>query len=156
MGTNAKRVGLQLFFGYHIEDGQADGARDGIAAEGVEVFHTIVEGGRDLGCGHNSREWMAIANRLAQGHDVRHDSLCLKPPEMSADAPKTDLHLVGNTDTARDSYISIRFLEVIFGQDNLAAAPRKRLADKGRNPLLALLNVPDSFADIIGVELACQ
>src|SRR6266478_7441729 len=101
MRTHAQSVLLQVFVGDDIKDRQANRTRDGVAAEGVEILHTAVKRSGNLRRGHDCRQWMSIANRLAHRDNVGHDALCLKTPEVRADAPKTYLHFVGNADAAR-------------------------------------------------------
>jgi hypothetical protein len=46
--ANFQRILLQLFIANNVEDGQANGAGNRIAAEGIEVFHAIGERRRNF------------------------------------------------------------------------------------------------------------
>ena len=74
-------VRLQALVGDHVEHRQPDRARDGVAAEGVEVLHPGLERARDRRRGDHRAERVAVADRLAERDDVGHDVLELEAPE---------------------------------------------------------------------------
>ena len=76
------RVRLQLFLVDHVEHRQADRARHGAAAERAEELHPVVERRGNLLCRHHGADWMPIADRLAQYHDVGHHVLLLEAVEV--------------------------------------------------------------------------
>ena len=94
------RAGLQPLVADHVQHREADRGRDRVAAEGVEVLHAVRERARDLRRRDDGAERMAVADRLAHRDDVGHDALRLEAPEVRADAPEPDLHLVGDADRA--------------------------------------------------------
>ncbi len=86
----------QPFFAHDPQHGLADGAGYGIAAEGAEEFHAVVESGRDFGTGDHGTERMAVADRLAQDDDIGQHVLFLKGVKMAADPAISRLHFIGD------------------------------------------------------------
>ena len=82
VGADLLRMRLHPFVFEHVEHGQSDGARDGVAAERAEVLHPVVERRGYLRRRHHGADRMPIADRLAQHHDVRHHLLLLEAVEM--------------------------------------------------------------------------
>ncbi|MNP16850.1 hypothetical protein D3C76_1092590 [compost metagenome] len=78
-----------------IEHRQAYRARHGVAGEGIEILHAVIEGIGNLTGGHNRRHRVAVANRFAHGDGIRHHALGLECPPVATDAAKPDLHLIG-------------------------------------------------------------
>src|SRR5258708_15377726 len=85
----------------HIEHGQTRSAGHGVAAEGAEELHAVVEGGRDLASGDDGAEREAVADRLAEHEDVRHHALRLEPPEVRTHPAEARLDLVGDAQASR-------------------------------------------------------
>src|SRR6266487_688685 len=106
MRAGAQGVLLKLLFLDNIEHCQPDGAGDGVAAEGIEVLHAIVERSGDFGRRHYCGKGMPVADGLAQGDDIGDDALRLEAPEVRANASKTYLHFVCNAAAARGSGLS--------------------------------------------------
>ena len=65
---------LQVFIGDDLEHFHADGTGDRIAAEGIEIFHAVSEGGGDLRRGDDSAERMSVGDGLAHGDNIGHDA----------------------------------------------------------------------------------
>ena len=75
-------------------------ARDRIAAEGVEIHGLGRELVEQRRAGDDARERMAVAERLAEGHEVRHRVVKLVPPHPGARAAEARLHLVSDVEAA--------------------------------------------------------
>src|ERR1700752_2587686 len=95
----------------HIEYRQTNGARNGVAAEGIEIFHAVIERVRDFRRGDYGRQGMSIADWFAHRHNIGYDSLRLESPEVRADSPKTNLHFIGDANAARVAYVTIGLLK---------------------------------------------
>ena len=68
---------------------------------------------------------MPVADRLAHRHNIGHDALPLEAPEVRAHSPKADLYFVGNADAASAAHMAVHFLEIVLGQDELAATAQE-------------------------------
>ncbi|MCH8271592.1 MAG: GDP-mannose 4,6-dehydratase, partial [Planctomycetes bacterium] len=91
--ADAQRVLLKTLVLDNVQDGQADRARYRIAAEGVEVLHSVGEALGDLGRGDDGAQWMPVPHGLAHGHDVGYDALSLEAPEVASHAAEAHLDL---------------------------------------------------------------
>ncbi len=110
--ADGERVFLQSLVLDDVQHRQADGARHGIAAEGVEVFHAVVERLGDVWRRDDGAEWMAVPDGFAQRHDVGHDSLRFETPEMCSHAAESDLDLIRNAHATGFTHVSERVFEV--------------------------------------------
>ena len=123
--ADATCILLQLFVRNHIQHGQRDGAGYRIAAKGIEVLHAADKAGGNLRRGHHGAHRMTVADRLADGDDIRHDALRFERPEMFADPAKTDLHLIGQTRAPGRTHRRVGFMQVALRQHDLAAAAQE-------------------------------
>src|SRR5215469_1939507 len=73
---------------------------------------------------------MAVADGLAHGHDVGSHALSFEHPEMRTSAAEAGLDLVGDADAAGRAHPSVDVAEVAGGQDDLAGAAQRGLAEK--------------------------
>ena len=97
-----------LFF-EDVQNSESRGAGNGIAAEGTEEFHAVVEACGDFRSGDDCRERESISDRFAEHHDVGNDVLRFEAPEVRAEAAEADLHFVGDADTARGADVLVGF-----------------------------------------------
>ena len=106
-----------------------------VSAEGVEIFHPV---GKSLGYGpggNHRGQGVTVADRLAQGHDVRDHLLGLKSPEFHPGPAEAHLDLVGDAEPPGPADMGKGGLHVSLGQDHLAPAAQHGFADKGgRSP----------------------
>ena len=137
---NRKRVFLQALVTDNVEHGEANGARDRIAAERGEELHPVRERIGDFARGDNRRHRVAVADGLAHHHDVGHDGLPLEPPEMAPHATKANLHLVGDAEASGGADVPVRRLEVALRWDHLPAAAEQRFADESGDGFACLVN----------------
>ncbi len=100
---------LKIFVAKDIQDSEPCGAGYGIAAEGAEKLHAIVEGGRDFGSGDDGSERESVADRLSQDEDIGNYALGFETPEMRAQAAKTDLHFIGNAHRTGGAHLFVHF-----------------------------------------------
>src|SRR5262245_47111517 len=121
MSADAQRVLLQAFFAYHSQHRQTGRAGYGVAAEGAEELHTVVERVSNLPRRDDGRQGEAIADRFAEHHDIRHDSLHFKTPKMSPQSAESDLYFISDADSPRPSHLSINFRQVVRRKYYLAA-----------------------------------
>lgn len=96
----------------------------------LEELHTVVEGIGDGRRRHDRSERMAVAHRLTHDHDVRHDALGLKRPEMHAESAIACLHLVGDTKPSGSTDVAIDLGEIARRRHELATHARTRLGDE--------------------------
>ena len=127
MVAGIEGVALQVVIGDDVEYLQADRAGDRVAAEGVEVFHAVVEGGGDCRCGDNSAQRVSIGDRLAHSDDIGNDAAQLERPEVTADAAEARLHFVGDADAAGSSHDVIGAFEIISRVRHLTATAHDAL-----------------------------
>ena len=104
-------LGLQ-----RVEHGERRSAACGAAAGGGEERTLALEARRDrIGRDHRGdRE--PVPCRLRDRDHIRHDALLLEPPEVLAEAPVSDLDLVGDAESARSVHGGIDTLQVPVGQ----------------------------------------
>src|SRR5579862_2988205 len=108
-----------LVFKY-IQNGQTCGTGYGIAAEGAEELHTVIETGGDFTGGDDCGQWERVSDRFSEDDDVRDDALSLESPEMCAEAAEADLHFVGDADAACGADLFVSFGEIAGRKNNLA------------------------------------
>ena len=96
MGTDRARVGLQTLLFDHIEHRAGCGHRNRVAAKGVEVAALRGEAVQHLGLDRQSGHRVAVAHRFAERHDIGHQAMAGKAPEVVAGAAKAGLDLVGD------------------------------------------------------------
>ncbi len=117
-----------LFFEY-LQNRESGGARYRIAAEGAEEFHSIIETCGDFRSGDDCSKREGIADRFAEHHDVRNDSLRLESPEVRAEAAKADLHFIGDADATCGANVLVGFREISGRKNNLTGDARHSLGD---------------------------
>ena len=143
-GILAQAIALKDF--QHLE---TDRAGDGIAAEGVEIFHAVVEAVGNLARGDQGRHRVAVADGLAHGDEVRHRPFRLERPHMRADAAEADLHLVGDHQRTCRAGGGIGGGEITFRQHDLPRRTRQRFGDEGggrvSGPRKLCRGFPDRF-----------
>ena len=135
----------------HVEDGEAGGAGDGVAAERAEELHAVGEGRGDLARGHHGAEREAVPDRLAEDDHVRHDALPLEAPERLAEAAEARLHLVGDRDAAGRAHVTIRLRQVAGREDDLAGDARQGLREERGEAAPVGLEPVREGADVAGV-----
>jgi len=102
-------VFLKIFFTQDLEDREAGGTGDGIAAECAEKFHAVVEGSGDFSSGDDGGERKSIADGFAEDDDVGNNLLRFETPEMRAEAAEADLDFVRDADTTRRAHVFVDF-----------------------------------------------
>src|SRR5205085_2619789 len=85
--ADAQGMRLQLLFEHYRQHGNAHRTGDRAAAKRAEKFHPVVERIGDLPRRDDRAQRMAIANGLAQHHNIRHYALLLEAVEVRADTP---------------------------------------------------------------------
>src|SRR3989442_5251318 len=113
--------------------GEPRRARDWIASKGVEKFHPVVKGIRDLQSGDNRRERKCIADRFAKNNDVRNHSLRFESPEMRSQTPEPDLHFVGDTHCPCTAHMMVNLRLITRRKNDLAADARQCFRNVRRN-----------------------
>ena len=114
----------------HVEDRDADRARQRAAAGGREEVALTGKLVGDLPAGDHRAERRAVAGGLRDRHDVGDDVLLLKAPEPVAEPAVRDLDLVGNRQTAAGAHGRVQPLQVVVGQRHAAGIAVHRLRDE--------------------------
>ena len=127
---DAEGVLLETLVLDDVQDRQADRARYRLAAEGVEVLHSVCEALRDLGRGDDGAQWMPVPHGLAHGHDVGHDALSLEGPEVASHAAEAHLDLVADAHAAVLAHQGVCRREVARSELDLPTAAQQALADE--------------------------
>ena len=112
MPTHLPRVLLQPLLCKHLEHREAGRRGNGIAAEGGEELHAVVEGRGDLPGGDHRGQGKAVPDGFAKDHDVRHHPLALKSPEGRTQAAEARLHFVCDHHPTRRPHRAIHLGEV--------------------------------------------
>ena len=120
---------LEMIVFEHIENSEARGASNRIAAERAEKFHAIVEAGGDFRSGDDGSEREGISDGLAEHHDVGDDVLRFESPEVRAEAAEADLHFVGDADATGRADVLVGFGEIAGRKNNLAGDAGERFGD---------------------------
>src|SRR5699024_4868507 len=123
-------VVLQALILDYVEHGQANGAGHRVAAEGIEILHAVGKGSRDLRRGDDRGHGVTVADRFAEGDDVRDGILDLGCPECFAGATEADLHFVGDSDTAERAHVIEHARQIAWWPDDLTAHTGETLGDK--------------------------
>ena len=113
-----------------VEDRESDRRRHRIATERVEVLHPVRERAGDRSRRHDGTERMAVADRLAPRDDVRAGALRTERPDIRADAPESDLDLVGDRHGANAAGRVEKTGQPACGRDDLTGGGRDRLGDQ--------------------------
>src|SRR5882724_8909364 len=154
MVAHSKGVFLQSILFNHIQYGHPDCAGYWIASKSIEVFHSVIERCCNLARGYNSSQRMTVTDWFAHRHDIRHNILGFKSPEMSADTAKSDLNFVGNTNAASVAYIIINIAKIILWQDNLTAATQNGFANECANLSPGTFGILCSFSYRLRIQRA--
>ena len=150
--ADAPGVLLQPLLLEDVQDRQADLARDGAAAHGGEESALPLQRVGDRGGRDHRGDRVPVAGRLRDRDDVRHHALLLEAPEMRAQAPVADLHLVGDADAAGSAHVRVGRLQVAVGQHDAAGVAVQRLADERRGRAADGRELIDRVAHRLGVE----
>ncbi len=100
---------------------------------------------------HHSRQWMAIPERFADGHDVGHDVLQLETPILFAHATEAHLHFIRDADPTVTPDHLIDVPQVVFRQRNLPAATKQRFRDEQARRFALRDQVLDEMDGLPGV-----
>ena len=106
----------------------------------------------DLLGGDHRGDGVTVPHRLAQGHDVGHDSLQLEGPEGVADPSKAGLHFVGHAHASGLADVLVGSGQVAGGRLDLPSAAQDRLGDERRDAVAS--QPPGRRLHFRGVALA--
>ena len=93
---------------------------------------------------------MAVADRLAERHDVRQ-ARSSEPPHLVARAAEAGLHLVGDEEAAGGADRARRVFEIALGRQDRAVRVEDDVAQPGGGAYPALLEFRDRRVDVRGV-----
>src|SRR5262249_28042326 len=129
-GTDLTRVILQALLLHDVEDREANGARDGAAAERAEKLHPVVERFRDLARRHHRAQRVAVPDGLSEHGDVGNDALRFERIEVVAHPSVRRLYFIRDTDTPGGADDRVDRCEIPIRQDDLSADARRALRDE--------------------------
>ncbi len=148
---NAQRIFLEMLVFEDVQNSESRGAGNGIAAEGAEEFHAVVEACGDFWSGDDCRERECISDRFAEHHDVGDNALRLEAPEVRAETAEADLHFVGDADAACGADVLVGFREISGRKNNLAGDAGQRFGDVRCDAAALRVSILQSLGDVLRV-----
>ena len=149
--AHIRRVRAQIFRFNHIQHGEPNRARNGIAAERIEIFHPVRKCGGNFARRNHAAQRMPVARGLAERDNIGQSILCLKRPHVRPDAPEPDLHFIGNTNRARRARVRKRAFQIALREKNLSAAARNGFGHECRRVAVFMMQAFQNFADCVRV-----
>src|SRR5450759_1790284 len=154
MRTDLLGMRLQIVLVHDLEHRRSHCAGNCAAAEGAEELEAIAEGCRDLGSGHHGSNGIAIADGLAQHHDVRDNILQLETVEMHSEPAVRGLHLISNTHAACLANPGVHRRQIPIRKDELSSDTGTALGDVATETFALRLQLRDAVAHGVRILLA--